>query len=109
MKINDRRNLESEVDSIKFNAKVKEVLKRKLRQYYEWKIRTKKELIVRRDFEIKYLRQHYDTIRLYMSWVKPYLRNVKKLQMYEKNESNPHIITAFESQIIELELLFCQE
>ncbi|MFH2021549.1 MAG: hypothetical protein ABIJ34_09125 [archaeon] len=108
-KISGRETIERDVDRLKFNPKVREILKRKLRQYYEWKLRTKKELKVRRDFEIKYLRQHYDTIRLYMSWVKPYLRNVKKLQMYEKNESNAHIISAFESQIIELELLFVRD
>ncbi len=106
MQIKDRSKIESEVDKLRFNAKVREVVKRKLRQYYEWKFRTKKELEVRRTFEIKYLRQHYDTIKLYMAWAKPYLRNIKRMQLYEKNMDNPNIINAFETQIIELETLF---
>jgi hypothetical protein len=106
VRIKNKDNLEEEVDSLKFNEKVKEVLKRKLRQYYEWKWRTKKELETRRDFEIKYMKQHYDTIKLYMTWVKPYLRNIRRLQLYEKNVSNANLIQAFESQIIELETLF---
>ena len=109
IKIKNLKNLEEEVNNLKFNEKVKEVLKRKLRQYYEWKKRTKKELEVRRDFEIKYFKQHYDTIRLYMSWVTPYLRNVRRLQLYEKNMERAEIINAFESQIIELETLFVRD
>src|SRR3989344_506167 len=109
IQIKDRKSLEKEVDAIKFNEKIKEVLKRKLRQYYEWKWRTKKELEVRRDFEIKYFKQHYDTIKMYMAWVKPYLRNARRLQLYEKNMERAEIINAFESQIIELELLFIRD
>ena len=109
VKIKDRKSLESEVDKLKFNEKVKEVLKRKLRQYYEWKWRTKKELQVRRQFELKYLRQHYDTIKLYMSWVKPYLKNIRRLQLYEKNMEDANLINAFETQIIEIETLFVRQ
>jgi len=109
IKIKNRKSLESEVEKLKFNEKVKEVLKRKLRQYYEWKWRTKKELQVRRQFELKYLRQHYDTIKLYMSWVKPYLKNVRRLQLYEKNMEDASIINAFETQIIEIETLFVRQ
>ena len=91
-----------------FNEKVKEVVKRKLTQYYAWKLRTYKELDARRKFTLKYLRQHYDTIKLYMGWIKPYMRNIIKLQMAEKlihGEKSQELITAFEGSLIELEVL----
>ncbi|MBI2142865.1 hypothetical protein HYU20_00800 [Candidatus Woesearchaeota archaeon] len=91
-----------------FNEKVKEVVTRKLTQYYMWKLRTFKELDARRKFTIKYLRQHYDTIKLYMGWIKPYLRNILKLQMAEKliqGEKARELITAFEGSLIEVEVL----
>lgn len=91
-----------------FNEKVKEVVGRKLTQYYMWKLRTFKELDARRKFTIKYLRQHYDTIKLYMGWIKPYLRNILKLQMAEKliqGEKARELITAFEGSLIEVEVL----
>lgn len=91
-----------------FNEKVKEVVKRKLTQFYMWKMRTYKELDARRNFTIKYLRQHYDTIKLYMGWVKPYLRNIMKLQMAEKllrGERARELVTAFEGSLIEVEVL----
>ncbi len=91
-----------------FNEKVREVVKRKLVQYYMWKLRTYKELDARRKFTIKYLRQHYDTIKLYMGWIKPYLRNIMKLQMAEKllkGEKARELVTAFEGSLIEVEVL----
>jgi hypothetical protein len=109
IKVQGRETIERDVDTLKFNAKVKEVLKRKLRQYYEWKWRTKKELEARRNFEIKYMKQHYDTIKIYMEWTKPYLRNIRRLQLYEHNMENPHIIHSFESQILEIETLFVRD
>ena len=102
-------DVDKKVDSMEgFNEKVKEVVKRKLVQYYMWKLRTFKELDARRKFTIKYLRQHYDTIKLYMGWIKPYLRNIMKLQMAEKlinGEKSQELITAFEGSLIEVEVL----
>lgn len=89
---------------VQFNRKVREVLKRKLRSYIEWKKQTKKELEVRRRFTLKYLKQHFDIIRMYISWVKPYLKNIKRLQTADRSKS-PDIISAFEGSVIEIELL----
>ncbi len=102
-------DVSSKVDKMEgFNEKVKEVVKRKLTQYYMWKLRTFKELDARRKFTVKYLRQHYDTIKLYMGWIKPYMRNIMKLQMAEKllkGEKSRELVTAFEGSLIEVEVL----
>ncbi len=96
--------VDKEIDKLDFNRKVKEVLKRKLRQFLEWKKSTYKELQVRRRFTLKYLRQHFNIIRMYMQWVRPYLRNVKRLQMKDSTGS-PDLISAFEGTLIELEFM----
>ncbi len=101
-------NVDKAVDALQgFNEKVKEVLKRKLTQYYMWKLRTYRELEARRNFTIKYLRQHYDTIKLYMGWIKPYLRNIARLQMAEKlvRKDMADMIIAFEGALVEVEVL----
>ncbi len=98
------KKVDEYVDSLEFNNKVKEVLKRKLRTYIEWKLNTHKELQNRRTFTIKYLRQHFDIIKMYMSWVKPYLKNIRRLELMDKSES-PELIKSFESSLIELEFL----
>ncbi len=97
-------NVDEDVDKLEFNRKVKEVLKRKLRQFAEWKISTYKEIQNRHTFTLKYLRQHFDVIKMYMSWVKPYLRNIRRMSLQDRTNS-PNLITAFEGSLVELEFL----
>lgn len=88
-----------------FNRKVREVLKRKLRAYLAWKEHSYEELKNRRVFTLKYLRQHYESIRMYTNWVKPYLKNIQRLQMDTEKAERPDLIAAFESSMIEIEIL----
>ncbi|MFH1682640.1 MAG: hypothetical protein ABIA37_02475 [Candidatus Woesearchaeota archaeon] len=94
-----------ETDRAQFNRKVREVLKRKLRSFLAWKEHTYEELKNRRIFTLKYLRQHYEIIRMYMSWVKPYLKNVERLTMDQEKTESPDLLNAFESSMIEIEIL----
>src|SRR3989338_4273755 len=66
---------------------------------------TQKELEVRRNFTLKYLRQHYNIIKLYMNWLRPYLRNIQKLQMEGRPISDADLVSSFETSKIELESL----
>ena len=88
-----------------FNRKVREVLKRKLRTFLAWKEHTFDEMKNRRKFTLKYLRQHYEVIRMYMHWVRPYLRNIQRLQLDQSKTERPDLVVAFESSMIEVELL----
>jgi hypothetical protein len=98
--------VQKEVESLDFNKKVKEVLMRKLKTFIVWKKHTHKELNNRRNFTIKYLRQHWDAIHMYMNWVKPYLLNIKRMQLNQKDiERNADLVSAFEGSIVEIEFL----
>lgn len=88
-----------------FNRKVREVLKRKLRAYLAWKEHSYEELKNRRVFTLKYLRQHYESIRMYSNWVRPYLKNIQRLQLDTEKAERPELIAAFESSMIEIEIL----
>ena len=88
-----------------FNRKVREVLKRKLRAFLAWKEHTYEELKNRRRFTLKYLRQHFEIIRMYMTWVKPYLKNIQRLQLDQSRADTADLIVAFESSMIEIETL----
>ena len=59
----------------------------------------------RKKFELKYLRQHYETINLYISWIKPYLRYTKRMQQTEKLEKDSRLIKSFEGAYVEIEVL----
>lgn len=97
------KDVSREVEKVDSNPKLKEVLKRKLFQYLTWKEHTEDEISKRRKFVLASLRQHFNTINLYVSWIKPFLRNVAKLQPAETGRTE-ELITAAEGAIIDLEL-----
>jgi len=101
----DRNDIDRTVDALPTNSNLKNVLRRKLFEFVTWEIETKKELEHRRTFNLHYLRQHWAIIKMYMGWLKPYLRNVKRLSMNEKQILGPEIISAFETATLEIEIL----
>ncbi len=103
--VKNKEDIDETVDKQPFNEKLKEVLKRKLRQYYEWQEKTYKELKQRRKFTLAYLRQHFDTINLYISWIVPYLRNIERLRQDHSRYDSVDLVSAFESSLIEIEFL----
>lgn len=86
------------------NRKVREVLARKLEQYALWRDNTERELRQRRKFVLLYLVQEFNVIKMYATWLKPYLENVKKLQQHA-DPASYDIATAFDTAKIELEVL----
>ena len=99
--------LETYVNSLgkDFNKNVLRVLVRHLRQFMEWKKRTRQEHINRRRFQLQYLKQHFEIVKMYINWIKPYLRHVAKLTMKEKNMDSAELISAFEGSMLDIELL----
>ncbi len=88
-----------------FNQNVLRVLLRHLRQYLEWKKMTGKEHQNRKDFLLKYLTQHFEIIKMYLQWLKPYLRNTGKLAMKDKNMDSPDLVSAFDGSMLDVEIL----
>ena len=98
-------DIDSHIDQLGFNVNVKNVLKRKLYSFIRWKDSTYNELEVRRTFTLKYLRQHFDVIRMYAEWIKPYLKNIRRLTMSQSKQDTADLITAFEGSMIEMEFV----
>jgi len=88
-----------------FNQNVIRVLHRHLRQYIEWRRRTAEEHVSRKRFQLAYLKQHFEIIKMYIDWIKPYLRHVARLTMKERNTAAPDLISAFEGSMLDIELL----
>jgi len=88
-----------------FNEPLRRLLKRKLAQYLAWKHSTFDEMRNRRKFTVDYLRQHYSVIRMYMTWVKPYIKHIERLSGEQDLLKNPRLIAAFESSLVEIEVL----
>ncbi len=86
------------------NKLLRDTLARKLKQYMTWRTKTHSEIKTRKRFMLKYLRQHYNAIRVNMNWLRPYLKNIQQLQM-QGTLTDEDIASAFETSKIELELL----
>jgi hypothetical protein len=109
------------VNGLEFNENVRTMLKRKLFQFAQWKKETHNELLSKRNFQIRYLRQHFDTIRMYIGWIKPYLRQIEMLQVqhgqrddHNVNMAKAHMdsglmINSFQGALIEVETLAYRE
>lgn len=87
------------------NPTFKDVLERKLSQYYTWRYKTHEQLRTYRKLYKSYLKQHYNSIRLYMQWVKPYLRNIRRLSPSSQKSDSADLVAAFEGEMIEIEVL----
>ncbi len=103
----DDAELNRHLESLKenFNKNVRRVLQRHLGQYLEWKKRTHQEHENRKIFQLKYLQQHFDIIKMYLTWVKPYLRHARALTMKEKSLTSAELISAFEGSLLDIEIL----
>ncbi len=104
------KDIDTEVEKLKeshgINKKVREVLGRKLKQFLVWKQKTYLELATGQKFKLGYLRQHYGVIRLYLSWLRPYLRNIKRLELRTEGVArDADLVAAFETSKIELEFI----
>jgi hypothetical protein len=97
--------IDKTVDGLPTNNNLKNVLRRKLLEFIIWKEETEKEMRHRRKFTLHYLRQQWAIIKMYMGWLKPYLRNVKRLSMNEQQILGPEIISAFETAALEIEIV----
>lgn len=99
--------MEAHVKSLEknFNKNVLRVLQRHFRHYMEWKKRTYHEHKNRKRFQLAYLKQHFEIIKMYTNWIKPYLRNVARLSMKEKNMQSADLVSAFEGSMIDIEVL----
>lgn len=91
-----------------FNKAVKEALRRKLMGFLQWKKNTYVELSNKKKFQIGYLKQHYETVKMYMSWLKPYLKNLEHLGMDQAHMDDPLLVRAFETSLVELEVLIAK-
>jgi hypothetical protein len=103
--VDDKDQVDAVVDRMQYNKSLKAVLKRKLYQYLVWKEKTYHELVHRKRFNLKYLRQHWAIIQMYMKWAKPYLRNIERLTMNQGQFESPDIIAAFETSVVEVEFI----
>ncbi len=96
-------------DGMDLNKRVKALLKKKVEEYLNWRKGSEKELRNRFEIEKNYLKAQVNSLKLYTTWAKPYLRAAQKLGMAEfktdRGLPSPDMVTTFNSMQMDLKLL----
>ena len=95
----------NDVDKMDLNERVKNVLKPRLQDFYNWKQRSETELRKRFEVEKAYLKSQVSTLKLYTSWAKPYLKAAQKLEMSPELEGNPALVSVFNTLMLQLTIM----
>lgn len=101
MKVNSAK----EVDELDLNDRVIRILKPRIEEFLEWKLRSKQELEKRYEIERAYLKSQVDSLKLQSKWAKPYLKAAQQLESNENFDSNPALVGIFNTVLLELSLM----
>ena len=91
------------IDKMDLNETVKNILKPRVSEFYDWIELSEMELTKRYEIQRSYLKNQVASLKLYSSWVRPYLQAAEQLRMKENKE--PSLVSIFSSMILELTLL----
>ncbi|RMD45429.1 hypothetical protein D6829_02345 [Candidatus Pacearchaeota archaeon] len=102
--VEDLKRLNSDEGEAIINDQVLRILIPRLNEFLKWKEYSEKELRKRFNVEKAYLKSQVETLKLYTSWVKPYLRNAQKLRQ-KGFDNHAALVNAFSTTMFELVLL----
>jgi hypothetical protein len=86
------------------NDQVKRILIPRIEEFNKWVEMSEKELKKRFEIEKSYLKTQVESLKLYASWAKPYLKAAEDLKMKGFQE-NPAMVNAFNTSMFELVLM----
>ena len=104
---NNIKEINDPKKGLDLNKRVRNILSQKYDEFNKWKIYSESEIRKRYEIERKYLKAQEGSLRLYASWVKPYLKAAQKLKMKEFN--TPDIVASFSNTQMRLEVYGSKE
>lgn len=109
--IEEAEKMANEKDGV-INDQVKRILIPRISEFLKWQDLSEKELKKRYQVERSYLRSQVETVKLYTSWAKPYLKAAEELKNkgfeskdFLVNSKNPALVNMFNTAMFELVLL----
>ncbi|MBR9703941.1 hypothetical protein GOV12_00890 [Candidatus Pacearchaeota archaeon] len=98
-------NSVKDVENLDLNDRVKRVLKPRVQEFFEWKIRSEQELRKRFEVEKIYLKSQVSALKLNARWAKPYLKAANQLAQNETLSNNAGMVTMFNTIMLQLDLM----
>src|SRR3989344_4675100 len=90
-------------EKLDLNERVKRIVKQRIAEFNIWVKESEKELRKRYEMERNYLKSQVNSLKLYIRWVKPYLKAAQQLEMTEAGRK-PDLVKTFNTIILELSL-----
>ncbi len=94
---------EKDAEKMDLNDVVKRILISRINEFNNWIIYSESELKKRFEIEKNYLKSQMNSLKIYISWAKPYLRSAKDLEMGERNR-HPALVKMFNTLLLQLTL-----
>ena len=91
-------------EGIDLNERVKRILQQRAQEFFMWIDESHTSLKQRYEIERNYLKSQVNMLKMYARWVKPYLIAAQKLAQNIESK-NPALVTAFNTMILELQLI----
>ncbi len=100
----DLKKMNNDEEGGLINDQVLRILIPRLSEFLKWVDYSEKELRKRFSIEKNYLKSQVETVKLYSSWMKPYLEAAEKLRQkgFDKDAA---LVNAFSTTMFELQLL----
>lgn len=95
---------EKAAEKVDLNERVKRILIPRIQEFNIWLKESEKELKKRYDIEKNYLKSQVNSLKLYIRWAKPYLKNAQQLEA-EDSSTNAALVKAFNTIVFGLTLL----
>jgi len=109
MKAKSAADVDSMTKSGLINDRVARILKPRIDEFFQWKFQSSDELKRRYNIERAYLKSQVETLKLYSSWVKPYLQSAEQLRMQMSAKEEPSLISAFGTMVLNLSLMMYKD
>ncbi|MCK4650185.1 hypothetical protein KAT36_03040, partial [Candidatus Pacearchaeota archaeon] len=102
--IEDIKRMNRDEEGGLINDSVMRILIPRLSEFLKWADYSEKELRKRFSIEKNYLKSQVETVKLYSSWMKPYLESAEKLRQ-KGFDNHAALVNAFSTTMFELQLL----
>lgn len=83
--------VESKVEELDTTERIKIVLKRKLKEFLDWKKRWKEELKKSKNLIEERIKSQEETINMYKEWARPLIKDVENLMLGLRFKSGEHL------------------
>jgi len=95
-------NSPDEVQRMDINDRVKRLLEQRIQEFNDWRELSEKEINKRYNIEKSYLKTEIESLKLYASWARPYLKAAEDLRMKGFKSDDAALVNAFNTAMFEL-------